>query len=340
MASFGKDRYRKMMIIDFHTHFFPKKFLEALAQGETKVRFAKEENGRMYLSSPGFQTEIEHGHFDLAERIAAMDAAGVAMQCLTPTIPGVHGETSEIGIRLARIFNEGAATAVQQHPDRFTALAMLPLQEPAAAVAELDYAVRELGLKGGALFTNLNGRYLDDPAYLPLFAKAVELDVPLWLHPTVPQDIGWMADYRLVVVAGFLHETAVAVGRLIYSGVLEKFPALKLILSQMGGTLPMIAERMERAYQLYPECQAQLSTSPITLLKRFYLDTTPGTPNAIQFAVDFVGVDQLIMGSDYPQQIGDIPGAIDTIRQLRLADGDKRKIMGGNVRQLLKLDGL
>ncbi|MEM7114824.1 MAG: amidohydrolase family protein [Chloroflexota bacterium] len=325
------------MIIDFHSHFFPENFLQALAKGETKVQFAKEANGRMHLASPGFQTEIGVGHYDLAERIATMDAAGVDMQCLTPTIPGVHKEETAVGIKLARLFNEGTAAAVAQHPQRFTGLAMLPLQDPAAAVAELDYAVTQLGLKGGALFTNINGRSLDDPAYLPLFAKAVELDVPLWLHPTVPHDIGWMADYRIVVVAGFLHETAVAVCRLIYSGVLEQFPTLKLILSQMGGPLPMLAERIERAYVLYPECQAQLSTSPTTLLKRLYLDTTPHTPEAIQFAVQFVGVDQVLMGSDYPQAIGDIPGAVETIKQLRLSDSDKYKIMGGNIYRLLKL---
>ena len=157
------------------------------------------------------------------------------------------------------------------------------------------------------------------------------------MHPTVPEHVGAMKDYGITVVAGFLHETSVAVSRLIYSGVLERYSDLNLVLSQMGGTLPFIAERIERGYQVYPECREKLSTSPMQLLKRLYLDTTPFSSNAIKIAADFVGVDQILLGSDFPHTIGDLPGALATIRQLPFSETDKAKILGGNAVQLLKL---
>jgi aminocarboxymuconate-semialdehyde decarboxylase len=226
---------------------------------------------------------------------------------------------------------------IAQYPQRLMALAALPLQEPAAAVHELERAVTQLGLRGGTLFAHINGRPLDDPAFLPLYEKAVELDVPLFVHPIIPTHIDLMGDYRLVAVMGFLFETTVAAARLVYSGLFERLPHLTLVLAHLGGTIPFIAERMVRGYEVYDECRVNLSRSPMETLQSLYMDTFPGTPEAVATAVRFAGADKILMGSDFPHQIGDLPGGVKTIQQTSLSQADKELILGGNAARLLKL---
>jgi len=325
------------MIIDFHNHAFPKSYLDALATGQYQATAERDANGRLIMAQRGDYNIILPAHYDPAARLADMDAAGVDMQVLTMTVPGVHSETAGHGHKLAQIVNDGLAEMVAASPRRLTALAALPLQEADTAGQELERAVTQLGLRGGTLFTHVNGTPLDDPTYLPLFEKAVELDVPLFIHPIIPSHIGLMRDYRLVAVMGFLFETTVAASRLVYSGLLERLPTLKLVLAHLGGTIPFIAERMVRGYEVYDECRVNLSQSPLEMLKRFYLDTFPGTPEAVTTAVAFSGADKILMGSDYPHQIGDLPGGVQTIHHTALSDAEKALILGGNTARLLKL---
>lgn len=326
------------MIIDFHNHFYPFKYLNSLDKGRFNTWTEKDPDGYLLLKTETFQNEIVRAHHDPQLRIAEMDTHGVDMQLLSPTIPGVHHESAENGLQMSQSFNDEMAGVIAQYPSRFAGLAVLPLQDPDAAVAELERAVTQLGLKGGTLFTHINGKQIDDPAYWPIYEKAIELDVPLWMHPTVPQHVGGMADYSIVVVAGFMHETTVAICRFIYSGVFERYANIKLVVGQMGGTLPFLAERIERGYEVYANCRANLSTSPTQLLKRLYMDTTPFTPNAIKFAANFVGCDQILMGSDFPQGIGDTAGALSAIQQLPFSDGEKALMLGGNAAKLLRLN--
>ena len=146
-----------------------------------------------------------------------------------------------------------------------------------------------------------------------------------------------MADYRLVAVEGFLFGTSIALSRLIYGGILKRFPKLTLIAAHMGGTLPFLAERMDRGFEVYPECRQHLSEPPSIALREIYMDTFPYSQKAIEFAVEFAGADKLLMGSDYPHQIGDLPGGVATIRELEISDEAQAQILGGNARRLLKV---
>ena len=323
------------MVVDFHNHFFPIEYLDFLRRGEADASVEKDGDGRTIMVVDGDYNIIVEEHHNPVARIAALDGAGVDMQCLTMTVPGVHSEAPQTGIKLAQIVNDGFATVSQAHPDRFVALAALPLQDPAAAVQELERAVVQGGLRGGTLFTHVNGRQLDDPAFLPLFAKAVELDVLLFIHPIVPAHIGAMREYRLVAVEGFLFETSIALSRLIYGGVLEQFPTLKLAAAHLGGTLPFLAERMDRGFEVYPECRQKISEPPSHALKRVYMDTFPHSEKAIEFAADFAGADKILMGSDYPHQIGDLPGGVQTIKNTALSQANQNLILGGNAAALL-----
>jgi len=325
------------MIIDFHNHAFPKSYLDALATGQYQATAERDPSGRLIMAQKGDYNVILPAHYDAGARVAAIDAAGVDMQVLTMTVPGVHGESAGHGRRLAQLVNDGFAEMIAAYPARLTALAALPLQSPQAAVGELERAVTQLGLRGGTLFAHINGTPLDDPGFLPLFEKAVELDVPLFVHPIIPVHIGLMSDYRLVAVMGFLFETTVAAARLVYSGLFEQLPGLKLVLAHLGGTIPFLAERMVRGYEVYEECRANLSQSPMETLKSLYMDTFPGTPEAVGTAVAFAGADKVLMGSDFPHQIGDLPGGVRTIAQVDIGETEKAMILGGNAARLLKL---
>ncbi|MCB8962193.1 MAG: amidohydrolase [Ardenticatenales bacterium] len=324
------------MIVDFHNHYFPPEYLNSLEHGRTVVWTEYDAQGRHQLMMKGFENELAPAHSNLAARIEAMDAAGVDLSVLTMTIPGVHVEPGAGGVRQAQIINDAFAGAIAAYPGRFTALAVLPLHEPAAAGRELRRAVTELGLRGGTLYSHINGQQLDHPDFYPIYEEAINLGVPLWMHPTVPQQPGAMADFGIVVVAGFLHETTVAVCRLLYGGVMERYPDLQLVLSQMGGTISFIAERVERGYHVYPHTH-KFARSPLEQLKTLYADTTPHTPWAIEVATRFLGEDKILMGSDFPHTIGDLPGALATIRGLPFSDEVKAKIMGGNALKLLGL---
>ena len=150
----------------------------------------------------------------------------------------------------------------------------------------------------------------------------------------IPPHIGLMRDYRLVAVMGFLFETTIAAARLVYSGLFERLPDLKLVLAHLGGTIPFIAERMVRGYEVYDECRVKLSRSPMATLKSLYMDTFPGTPEAIGTAVAFAGADKILMGTDYPHQIGDLPGGVQTISQVAVTDAQKALILGENAVRL------
>jgi aminocarboxymuconate-semialdehyde decarboxylase len=329
--------YHFVVVIDFHNHFFPAEYLAELKRGGYLATVERDAQGRDVMVQKGDYNIIVEEHHNPLERAAAMDAAGVDMQVLTMTVPGVHSESPANGARLAQVVNDGFARAIQQHPMRYTALAALPLQDPAAAVRELERAVTQLGLRGGTLFTHVNGLPLDDAQFLPLYEMAVALDVPLFVHPIVPAHIGLMGDYRIVAVSGFLYETTTALCRLVYSGLLEQLPTLKLAAAHLGGTVPFIAERMDRGFAVYPECRAKLQGRPSDYMRRIWMDTFPETPFAIQTAIAFCGADKILMGSDYPHQIGDLPGGVRTIRQLPIGEHDRRAILGGNARRLLGL---
>lgn len=324
------------MIIDFHNHFFPKAYLDELARRPYLATVTQNDAGQTVMVQKGDYNIIVEEHHNPAARCAAMDAAGVDMQVLTMTVPGVHSERPDDGVRLAQVVNDGFAEAIAQFPKRYTALAALPLQDPAAAVRELERAIG-IGLRGGTLFTHINGAALDGEAYWPVYEKAVELGVPLFVHPIVPTHVGLMGDYRIVAVTGFLYETTTALCRMVYSGLLERLPDLKLVAAHLGGTVPFIAERADRGFAVYPECRTRLQGKPSDYLRRIYTDTFPETAKAIQFASEFFGADKILMGSDYPHQIGDLPGGVRTIQDMPISAADKAMILGENAARLLGL---
>jgi aminocarboxymuconate-semialdehyde decarboxylase len=187
------------------------------------------------------------------------------------------------------------------------------------------------------VFSNVNHVALADEAFAPLWKKADELGAVIYIHPTDPAGVEAMLDYWLMPLVGFLMDTTLAAARLVFSGVVERHPRIRWVLTHMGGATPYLAERFDRGYRAFPDCRTHISKPPSEYLKDFYYDTVNFNPDAVKFAISFAGIDHILAGSDYPHQIGSIPLMLETIEKLELDAASREKILGGNAVRLLSL---
>lgn len=324
------------MIIDFHNHYYPPEYLDAVRKGPANVRLDYGEDGNPRLHYPGDYNILVPGHRDLDYRESVLGEHGVDMQVLTFTTPGVHFEDASTAVTMARDVNDAYAREVERRR-RFTALATLPLNDPPASVGELERAMKGLGLPGAMVFSNVNGTPLAAPVYEPLWKKANELNAVIYIHPAHPASVQGMEEYWLTALVGFLFDTTLAAAHLVFAGVPERYPDIKWALTHMGGALPYLAERCDRGYEAFADCRQNISKPPTEYFKRFYYDTVNFNPDAINFAITFAGVDHIVAGSDYPHQIGGIPKMLDAIGKIDATAEEKKMILGGNAAGLLGL---
>jgi aminocarboxymuconate-semialdehyde decarboxylase len=326
-----------MRIIDFHNHFYPPAYLEALRSGSSAVKVAIDEDGNPRIYYPGDYNVAVPGHRDIDYREQVLIEHGVDTQVITLTTPGTHVETPATAARFASLVNDRFAEIRENKRGRFAPLATLPLNDPAASVKELNRACRELKFPGVMLFSNVNGAGLNEEQFWPIYEAANDLGAVLYIHPTHPVGVEAMTDFWLMPLVGFLMDTTLAAAKLVFSGIPERFPRIRWVLTHMGGAIPYLAERLDRGFEAFSECRAHISRPPTSYLKQFYFDTVNFDPNAVELAIAFAGVDHILAGSDYPHMIGSIPKMLATIRGLNRSDADKAAIFGGNAARLLGL---
>jgi aminocarboxymuconate-semialdehyde decarboxylase len=326
-----------MTLIDVHNHFYPPEYIDALKAGDSEVTLTIDAEGNPCLHYPGDYNVAVRGHRDIDYRQSVLEQEGVDTQIITFTTPGTHVENPERAVRFARLVNDAFAKIVKERSPRFAALATLPLNDPAAAVRELTRAVTELGMRGAMVFSNVNGVALADKRYEPLWAEANRLDAIVHIHPTDPVGVEAMTDYWLMPLVGFLADTTLAAAKLVFAGVPERYPNIKWILGHLGGAIPYLAERLDRGFEAFPDCRADVPRKPSEYLRNFYYDCVNFDPNALRCCVDFAGAGQMLAASDYPHQIGSIPKMKSSLAALRVSDEERALILGENARRLYKL---
>jgi aminocarboxymuconate-semialdehyde decarboxylase len=327
-------------VIDVQAHVVPRVYLDRLASRADLPRVERDAGtGRCWIhSGPGLRTPVASAMVDLETRLAEMDAAGVDVELLSTTLPGVEMfEDTAFGVDLARATNDELASIVTSAPDRFLAMAALPLQDPPAARRELKRTVSELGFAAGGLYTNVQGRMLDDTSLEldQLFELAQRLDVPLFLHPTYPVAAPHVQDSNLIPIIGFMLDTTLAATRLIFSGLLARYPALKLVVHHLAATLPFLIRRIDYESGRMPNGWARIGEAPSEAFKRLWVDVVNPDPETIRMTRQLLGLDRLVFGTDHP--FWDPRDAMRTVGALGWPPDATAALLGGNAARLLKL---
>ena len=271
-------------------------------------------------------------------RLAAMDAMGIDVQAISVGPPQYFYWTeAEMGRAATRLINDNIAAIVQAHPDRFVGLGHLPMQKPEFALAELERCAQDLGMRGVELCTNVNGKDLAEAEFAPLFARLEALGMVVFLHPGGFTQGERLREHYLNNVIGNPLESTIAVSHLIFGGVLERHAKLKVVVAHGGGFVGSYPFRMDHAWRARADCRLHIKRKPTDYLRRLYFDTIMFDPRALGHLIELWGADHLLLGTDYPYDMGDYNplGAIAGVKSLSAADRDA--IAGGNAARLLGL---
>jgi predicted TIM-barrel fold metal-dependent hydrolase len=318
-------------IIDCQSHLFVPELLAYMEKRkEAPYIYAKDD--RRYLVVGNWHRPMVTG-IDLPMKLKAMDAAGIQLTALSTNDPGCEQFGAE-GPAVARMVHDYLAEVVKQHPTRFFALATLPMQSRDAAEAELERCVT-LGMKGVLLYSNLAGKFPDEPEFRWLFRAAEEKGLPLLLHPPYPMCYEQTKGYNLTGGLGLMFDTTIALARIILSGILDEHPNLKLVCPHVGGTLPYLIGRIDHQVTVLKRVSVNLQRRPSEYLQHIYLDAVNLLPAVIRFGIDFVGADRMLYSSDHPWVEPQL--IIDNIRGLNLSQEQEDQIFRGNARKLFNL---
>ena len=336
---------RRGLRVDVHCHYLNPEVARKLAgldpgQFDPLVRFAnaltREVNARQVQERSDQLSTIE-------VRLRDMDRMGIDVQAVSPAPNQTcYWADPELGRDVSRMVNDRIAEIAATWPDRFVGLGSVPLQDAEVAVAELERCVLELGLRGVEINPSVNGMELTDPrlGLDRFFARVEALDVVLFMHPLGFTSGERLMDHYFNNVIGNPLETTVAASHLIFDGVMERFPELKIILPHGGGFLAHYWARMDHAHRARPDCRTVIAAEPTSYLAKFFFDTITFDPEMLRHLVDRWGADHVLLGTDYPYDMAeaDPVGLVSSVRGLKAAE--REAIMGGNAVRLLKIDRL
>jgi aminocarboxymuconate-semialdehyde decarboxylase len=326
---------------DVHAHCIPEELLDMLrADGpEYGIEVVADDRGDYAVIAGRVRLAPFRSILgDTEARLAAMDAGGVDVQVISSWVDlTAYALEPERGAAYSRRVNRILADHAAQHPDRFLALGTVPLQGPEAAAEELRFAVENLGMVGVEIATTIADADLDRAGLDPFWEAADQLGCFVLLHPCNPLPGVDLARYFLDNMVGRPAESTIAIAGLLFGGVLERFPGVKICLCHGGGFVPYQIGRMDRGYAAVPSrTRENISTPPSELARRLYYDTVLHNPKALAFLVDQVGVDRVLMGSDYPFEMGD-PEPVETVETIPGLDkGQRDMILGGNFTSILE----
>jgi aminocarboxymuconate-semialdehyde decarboxylase len=324
--------------IDIHAHYFPQTYFDLFnSEGQRyNAEFHRTEQGIFFKTPVESNGPLPGKFIDLKQRLADMDAQGVAVQALSLTGPMVYWADGEFSHKLAMAWNDGAVAAHQANPDRFVVLATLPMLDPDRAVDEVNRVSKLPGVRGVYMGTNIEGRDLDDPLFEPIFTRIEALSLPVFLHP-LPPILGGkrLQPYSLTNLVAYPLDTTVAAAHLIFGGVMDRHPNLVIVLPHAGGALLNITGRLDHGWNVIPAAKLSAQT-PSAYLHRFMYDTIIHSKPMMDFFISQVGADRIMLGSDYCFPVGyDRP--VEAVEELRLSSEQRKMILGGTAAKLLKI---
>lgn len=275
---------------------------------------------------------------DVADRVAVLDTQNIDIQVVAP-VPNqcYYMARGEHAAKVSRLVNDGVAAWVAERPDRFAGLGTAPLQEPEMSAAELEYAVSELGLKGVQILTNVEGEEISSPRFAPFWAKAEELGAVVMLHPMGFTEAQRFSEYYFANVIGNPLDTTVALHHIIFSGLLERHPKLKIFAVHGGGFLPAYAGRIDHAWGARRDAHGGLPKPPSSYLKKMYFDTTVFTREQLGYLVANYGADHIMLGTDYPYDMAEYFPVEHIVTTDSLSDEQKAAVAGGTAVDLFSL---
>jgi len=339
-----------MKVIDLEAHFYTEDYIKYLRSRKDFPREEVRQSNIWLWMGPNLRVPrsfpLEEKLLDVGpSRIKEMDAAGVDIQVLSLCVPGVEQFEAADGAAMARQTNDELAEVIKKYPDRYIGLAALAPQNPAEAAKELERSIKKLKLKGVKINSHVRGEYLDDRKYWILFEAAESLGVPIYLHPTLPSPsiLKPYADYGFPLAGppfGFGAETALHSMRLIYSGLFDKFPKLKIVIGHMGEGLPFWLYRIDFYWLkpwVDPELAPKILRKPSDYVKDNFLMTSSGMHYlpAVICAYLALGGDRIAFGADHPFESS--KESLDALGTLPICDTDLEKFYHGNAEKLFKM---
>lgn len=338
------------MIIDFQAHVFPPEYLAEMKRldGEVILEAPDPHSGMSYFYDKKLACRINtctlQGQ-DIERRLQHMDQYGVDMHVLTIPAPGADRFEGDGAIRIAQIANNAIAAIARKHPKRFIGFFTLPTCDIKASLDELERSVNELGLRGFGCFANLNGQALDREELFPIYQRLAKYKLPVYLHPTAPlatEAVG--IDIMPTLIFGWAFDSTVAMTRLVYGRVLERFPEINWVVADVGGVLAFFAQRAINIYTGRTDeirHKYGLKENPLDSFRRFYVDTADHPASTLRCVKDFFTPDRMVLGTNYPYGPEEgcvlLRNSLKAIDGLELGAGDKAKILGGNAVKILGL---
>ena len=328
------------LTIDTHAHYFPESYLKLIADHGQRVgtTMSTDASGARFIQVGLLMRTgpITSRFIDLDERLAAMDRMGVRMHALSLTQPMVYWADDELGRELCVAFNDAISEAHRRHPDRFIGFACLPLQNTRFALEELERAAKLPGIRGLYMATAVRDRELSDRSFFPVYERAAQLGLPIFLHPMMINNER-LKQFYLINLLGNPFETAIAASHLVFGGVLDAFPMLEVSLPHAGGALPILRGRLDRGFEIRGECKV-IKRPPSEYLRRFTYDTIAYSEAIMDDLVRLVGAERILMGSDYCFDISfhDPVGVVKGMKSID--EAQRQQILWGNAARLLRLE--